>query len=304
MGKNIQYQFLTAINVAFSGGGKDKHSIRASGGNTAENVYSFAERKNLVDLSAQFASFMKLKHPTIKMVKDIKSGHIQEFLYKKAGNCSGMTLSQYAARIRKLETLVNKRYKLELNWRDIVVPASQVAKNFRNIDMDPADLKKIKDSIEGSKSQAVIAIDLADRFGFRVTETVKLQPRDVNFENMKIHVHDSKGGRSRNVTIRPEDVPFLEKLIKDLGPKDKIIGIKEDSVNRFLSRCFKKLGMLQYVAAKSGVHLIRKMRAQLMYDELRSKGMSRTKCLDTVSEYLGHGKNRDECMKTYVLNAW
>lgn len=50
------------------------------------------------------------------------------------------------------------------------------------------------------------------------------------------------------------------------------------------------------------MHCIRKMVAQERYNEFRDEGYTRNESRDMISEYLGHGEDREELMKEYVEN--
>lgn len=303
MGKNLSYQFKNAVDQAFSGGGTDKHSAKQQHtGNNMETVYSFAERKNLINTSHQIGDFIKDNYSGIKFVRDIKPSMIQDFLNSKANSCDKMTLGQYASRINKLEAVVNKLYKANVNWKnDLVVPVSIKGNEVRDIAMSREDYTLIlsKDSI----SKAKIAIELSGRFGLRVSETCKMRPMDINFNTMQLHIHESKGGRSRDLPILPGDVSFLKNIIEGKSVTDRIVNIKEDSVNKYLARTEKELGIRkEYKEADTGIHCIRKMVAQERYDSYRAENMTRKGALNTVSHYLGHGDNRFATMEHYVLN--
>lgn len=306
MARNIKYQFLSAINGAFSESGKDKHSLKADGGiRKMEHVYSFKERQNLVDTASQLSNYVKEKYPKIRMVKDISPSVVQEFLASKCNSCSQQTLSQYVSRLNKIDVLVKKAYKAELGWRgEIVAPAAVITGKIRDVAMSREDFEKILEygRQSGTCSQAPIAIELAGRFGMRDGETVKFQPRDINYDILKIHIHESKGGRSRDITFTKKDIAFLKTITEGIDKSEKVIKIKEDSINRYLQRTEEKLGIRQrYKDAKSGLHSIRKLRAQEVFDKCREKNMNIRDSLDFTAEYLGHGKQRDQCIKEYVL---
>ena len=85
----------------------DKHSLKRSGGMDGKRVFSFADRKNLIDLSAHFAGYMSEHHPEVRQLRDIQTDHIQGFLDAKAETVSQATLQQYESRFRKLELQIN-----------------------------------------------------------------------------------------------------------------------------------------------------------------------------------------------------
>lgn len=304
--RNLQYQFLNAIDNTFDGGKHDKHTDKHNG-KYLDTVYSFGERSNLVELSAQIGRFIKEKYPDVRKILDIKQDVIQEFVNSKVDTCNKETLGQYVSRIHKLESIVNNTYKGSVIWyKDLITPTSSLSNDkTRNIAMTREDYNAILNRAYtmGSKSDAVIAIELAGRFGMRVSETCKFQPRDKNFKTMLLHVHESKGGRSRDINIKPGDVEYLKEITKGKQEDKNIVGIKEDSVNKYLARAEQALNIRErYRNADTGIHSIRKMIAQERYDEYRKNGLSKKESLDKVSEYLGHGTNRQETLEQYVLN--
>ena len=281
----------------------DKHSIKKSGQRDGTRVFSYADRKNLIDVSSNFANFMRKSHPEVKQVRQIKSSHVQSFLNEKAKNCSTKTIQQYQSKFSKLEKLINSTYRSSKTSfsKGIIVP--QGKEKQRSLEMKRNHYNKLITNISHSRSQAVPAIQLAGRFGLRVSETVNLKGKDIQLAKNTLHIHESKGGRSRDILITKEaDRAFLEALKSQYGDNQRIVPIKEDSVNRFLQRELGKIGLGQYQAHGTGIHAIRKMYAQERYDEFRQKGLSIQTSLDKTSELLGHGDNRNELMREYVLN--
>jgi len=306
MSRNIQYQFINAIDQSFNGGGHDKHSDKHNG-KQLDTVYSYSERSNLVELYSQIGKFIKENYPDTKRALDIKGDMIQSFINLKADTCNKESLGQYASRIHKLEHIINTTYKGKTSWySDLIVPTSNTSnEKTRNISMLQNDYNAIlgRAYAMDSKSNSVIAIEMAGRFGMRVSEACKFQPRDMNFNTLMLHIHESKGGRSRDIKILPEDSAYLKKTTENKPIDKSVVAIKEDSVNKYLSRAEEALNIRErYKEADTGVHSIRKMVAQQRYDTYRSNGLSKKESVNLVSEYLGHGNNRIETMSQYILN--
>lgn len=302
MARNLKYQFLNAIDRNFKEG-MDKHSIKRAGQKDGIKIFSYADRRNLIDVASNFSNFMREKHPEIKKVGGITPQHVQNFLNSKAKECSTKTLEQYKSKFNKLEKLANATYRTANAsfTRDIVVPVGK--EKQRSIEMNREHYNKLLNNIKESKSQAVPAIQLAGRFGLRVSETVNLKGKDIQLDKGVLHIHESKGGRSRDIPITKEsDRAFLEALKSQYADNQRIVSIKEDSVNRFLQRELEKIGLEQYRERGTGIHAIRKMYAQETFDELRQRGYEIKDSLDRVSELLGHGRDRDELMRQYVLD--
>ena len=121
--RNLKYQFLQAINSSFRES-MDKHSDKANGIRNTDKIYSYSSRSNLIDLSANFANYMRETYPNIHKVSEIQTKHIQSFLNSKTENCSQSTLNQYSAQFRKLEKCVNAKYHCNVNYSDVATPAS------------------------------------------------------------------------------------------------------------------------------------------------------------------------------------
>jgi integrase len=309
---SLKHQFLTAIDRNFNESGSDKHS--AKGGQhsgteeTMGRVWSYAERKSLIDISSQLAVYCKDTFG-IKQIKDITANNIQDFLKNKASECNHNTLENYVSRLNKMEVLINKTFSsANVDWRgNIVAPTSEISMSgkTRNIWMDKVHFEQILDYGKDSKSLAPIGVELAGMFGLRVSECEKLQLRDINFNKMIVHIHQSKGGKSRDIPMTHEQTERLKDIINErelTNGTDKIVGIKAESINRWLNRACssEELKLNQYCDSKSGIHSIRKMWAQEQYDNFRNEGYSRKESIDKVSMLLGHGENRRDIAEAYI----
>lgn len=90
----------------------DKHADKANGIRNTDKIYSYSARSNLIDLSANFANFMRESYPEIHKVNEIGTEHIRAFLNSKTRNCSQLTLNQFNSLFSKLEKCVNAKYLL------------------------------------------------------------------------------------------------------------------------------------------------------------------------------------------------
>lgn len=300
MGRNLKYQFLNAINSNFKEG-MDKHSIKATGEMNNTRIFSYADRKNLIDVASNFSNYMKTNYSEVKQVKDVKADHIQSFLNSKANSCSNATLKQYESKFNKLENVVNNTYNINANYKGFVVPASTENTKIRNSAMSREDFNKLQQSFSNSNSSAKTAIELTSRAGLRVSECTKLQGRDIDLNKGTIHVVDGKGGRDRDVTIREEDKQYFANLKASVGDRERICPVQSDSINKAIRRQMERLEM-QNKYTDTSIHCVRKMYAQEQYDHYREQGMEINQALGAVSVDLGHSENRLELMKSYVLN--
>lgn len=294
MGKirNIKYQYRYVIDQHFREG-MDKHSMKRNHDMKGDKIFSYADRKNLIDLSSNFSNYMKEHHPEIKMVRDITSEHIQEFINTKSEECSQKTLEQYQSRFRKLEILVTQTYKTDVNYHDVTVPLSH--KNgggkIRDFMMSDSDYQKMLNTTNNNLRKGLV---LSKEFGLRCSEISKLRYSDIKSDG--ILVVDSKGKRSRFVPVENEKQKDTIKQFRQ-GQQGRVCPIQAESLQQSFNREKKRQGICD---GNGAFHTLRKSFATTKYQEYRSQGMSVQKSLDKVSEVLGHGSNRNELMKQYI----
>ena len=300
MARNLRYQFLHAIESNFKEG-MSKHSIKQAGQMNGTRIFSYSDRNNLIGLSSNFCTYMKENYPEVKMVKDINSNHIQGFLNSKASTCSSATLKQYESKFNKLEKVVNNTYHCHANYKGFSTPHGVNATKIRNSSMSKSDFKKLENSFSNSKSSAKVAIQLTARAGLRVSECTKLQGRDIDLNKGVIRVIDGKGGRDREVPIREQDRQYFTVLKSQYRDMERVCPVHSDSINKAISREMERIGIKSNYEDTS-IHAIRKMYAQEQYDAYREQGMEINQALGAVSVDLGHGEQRIQLMKEYVLN--
>lgn len=300
MGKSLKQQFIFAIEDNFSEG-MDKHSMKSDGIKNDGRIFSYSDRKNLIDSACNFSNFMKENYKDIKLVKEIRADHIQSFLNKKSSECSNATLKQYQSKFNKLEKVVNNTYNINIRYKGYQLPLAEENTKIRNTSMSPEDFKKLENAFSESKSYAKIAIQLTSRCGLRVSECSKLQGRDIDIVKNIIHVEDGKGGRDRDVPIREEDKEYFNNLKANLGDMERVCPIRSDSINKSIDRAMRGQG-IRNKYNDTNIHSIRKMYAQKEFDRCRSEGKDIKESLQEVSVLLGHGKDRLELMKQYVLD--
>lgn len=300
MGKNLKHQFIYAIENNFKEG-RDKHSMKADGIRNEGKIFSYADRKNLIDTASNFANYMRENYKDIKLVKDVRAEHIQNFLNLKSKNCSNATLLQYQSKFNKLEKIINNTYKIKANFKGYTVPLAAENTKIRNTSMSVEDFKKLESAFNNSKSYGKVAIQLTARVGLRVSECVKLQGRDINISKNIVHVEDGKGGRNRDIPIRAEDRNYFVDLKAKISDFERVCPVRSDSINKSIERKMEGLG-LKIKYSDTSIHCIRKMYAQKEYNRCRAEGKDIIKSLQEVSILLGHGKERLELMRQYVLD--
>ena len=243
---------------------------------------------------------MKEHFPEIKKIKDISSNHLNEFMKTKTNICTDETLKNYRARIKKLAFVCNKKYNLKLDWSNIKIEKSNKGKSIRDVAFSKEQVEKIKSVLESKRDSASKrALMVFMPYGLRASEYTNIRVKDINLNTMKLHIHKSKGGRNRDIDIKPESVAQIKTLIEGKQPSDKLFNIKSTSLSAYLSRICKKLGYNEFIEAKSSIHALRKYAAREFYKEQLNK-YNKKVALENTMNFLGHGKERSDLKRTYL----
>jgi len=158
----------------------------------------------------------------------------------------------------------------------------------------------------GKSSKAVIAWQIAVRFGPRVSGCESVTVGDVRLDLKGRHGYGKirfceKGKRERLVDIRTEnDRKFLEDLIRGKSPDEQLVGITEGAINKALNRTLGALS-LKSKYPQTSVHGLRKLYAGRCWDDNRASGMSYMDNVMYVNFQLGHDVLRNvRLLKIYV----
>lgn len=313
MARNLKYQFKYAIEQSFKPGAS-KHSHKnnkAENGSRGTTTFSYSDRKNLIDVSANFSNWMRENYFDIKELKDINSNHVQEFLDQKAQTCTSATVEQYQSKFSKLEKLVNDTYiNANVSYTNTVTPvATNNTEKLRTKSMSENDYNKLYSHMSNNcrSDNGAKALQLGYHAGLRVSECAKLQQRDIKINSngtATISVVDGKGSRDRYIYITNKESVEVLSNIRDsvYNPTDRIVPIQASSINKSINRAMDKCNMKEYKLHDTSVHSLRKAFAQREYDRYKEEGMVPKQAWDKVSEELGHGRNRDDLYKSYILN--
>ena len=279
--------------------GMDKHAAKKQNKETDYKIYSFASRKELISFCHRFTDFMKEKFPDVRKVKDIEISHINSYLASKT-NVTQKTIQHEISCINKMQLCCNKKFGISVDWKtDRIVPKVniQTRRNIVFSDEQMVELKKYFNSKRDSHSKT--AFFIGERFALRASEIEKLQKRDFRENDKILHIHDSKGKRSRDIPLSDSDIVFLRKITKGLSNGDRIVPIRADSICAALNRACKALGYKEIVAAKSSYHCLRKYVITKRYKEEKTIiGMKKAR--ENCMEYLGHSRNRKDLFSTYI----
>ncbi len=300
MARNLKYQLLTCINNSFVPG-TSKHSLKKQKLTNSNKIFSYNDRKNLINLSSSFSSFMKEKFPDVKLAKNIKNEHINQFLVEKSRTCSTETLNLYRSNFKKLGKTVEAYYHCEVNWKPNNY--SGYKDSIRNIQMDFKDYNTLLSSYKKG-STGYNALYFCYSFGCRREELSKLKAKDLIISNNKatLKIIDGKGKKSRVVTCSHSNLSYFEEIKSKMGENERIIPINKESITKNVRLHLKQTNLSEKYD-KTCIHSIRKLFAQTSYNNFR-ENMSKKDALNLVSKNLGHGENRLNLMQRYVQEIW
>lgn len=295
---SLAYQMRESINQNFSEG-KSKRAAKMSEGGRGASVYSYSHRKSLIEFSTQFANYCKSEFG-VKNVKDVTREHAQAFLNEKAKTCSDTTLKTYHQHLNKIDKCFKssyKSYKSDLT-QGVVIPAGTNQTKLRDVKISRESMNKVLDKLD-MRHATHRAIACAEALGLRASESAKIKGEHINLEKGVVSVV-GKGGRYREVKI-PEDRQGVLSSIKEMCGDGRIAPVKTDSVNVTFNRICEREGIDDLEGTKSGIHAVRKLWATELYEEKLGEGMSEKEAWGDVSEELGHGRDRPDLFKTYIV---
>lgn len=294
----IRSQLISSINNSFSPGTSKFQDRKTGDYMKMTKIYSYAEKQALTDTAKDFSKWLKSSHPTIKMIKDINSTIIKEYLDSKTDSCTTHTIKALSNRLNKLSVLSSTMYNRKITWKVDKIP--QGKETLRTIAMKENDYKAIIDV--KSSAQGKVAVELAHAFGLRVSE-IRIRPCDIKANS--IVIYKSKGGKTRILPIETKEQRAIINKLKTISKENNtkynkpILTIKPTSANKWLNDRCKKLGITTYNNHKTSFHSIRKNWAIREYKkELKNND---SKCAwSNVSEKLGHGRDREDLRKVYL----
>jgi len=221
-------------------------------------------------------------------LEKINEGKIKQFLLKKQSkNYSSQTVNLYLNAIKFFYREVLKipqKINLKFAKRSKKLP----------IVLSREEIRKIIVSIKNPKHKLIIS--LAYGAGLRISEVVNLKVKDVNLEELTIHLKDAKGKKDR-ITIIPEKIKIgLQNLITGKNPNDYVFESERGGklTERTAQKIFK--GALRKAGIKKDAtfHSLRHSFAT----HLLENGVD----VRYVQELLGHRNIRTTQVYTQVTN--
>lgn len=300
---SLKKQFQFAIDSCFAPGA-DKHSYKRQNNNSKIKIFSYETLRYYYKMSAQFAQYVKYNNPEIKYIREITATDLQEYINSKKDVWSNITMINAKSAFKILQAMCNQYYKkYNFNFIDGVKFKSNKAQKIRDEWMDKEILERFITyrKEKGCTSPALLGLEIAAAFGLRVSEVCTLKGKDINLRFSNLHIHQSKGKRSRDLPINtPKKIILCEYIKANFKEEDRIVNVREDSVNQYLRRGLLAMNIKRFAKAKTGVHAIRKMVATQEYNRLLEKGLNNFQAETKVSQSLGHNKKRTEITNAYI----
>lgn len=168
--------------------------------------YSFKTIKAYLGCLREYFDFKKFN------LEKIDEENIKQFLLNKQDkNYSSQTINLYLNAIKFFyrEVLkISKKINLKIQKRSKKLP----------IVLSREEIKNIIESIKNPKHKLIIS--LAYGAGLRISEVISLKAKDVNLEELTIHLKNAKGKKDR-ITIFPEKIKTdIQNLIAGKNPNN------------------------------------------------------------------------------------
>ncbi|MBN1916052.1 tyrosine-type recombinase/integrase [Candidatus Dojkabacteria bacterium] len=143
-------------------------------------------------------------------LNQLDTDNIKDFLlYCKDKNISAKTRNQY------LNAIKFYYYKV-INVRDRIEIRSAKRTKSLPIVLNRSEIKELINATNNQKHKLLLSV--AYGAGLRVSEVVSLKVKDINFQNLTLHIKQSKGDKDR-ITIFPNSI--IDSLIAITGSKSR-----------------------------------------------------------------------------------
>jgi len=313
----LELQFKRAADLRFREKG-DKHAVKREGKlKDCALIFGYSTYYNLLDFSDNFCNWLRENDRLCKYVRDIPTEAWNDFLKEKSSaKASINTLKNYKSRINTWEKIVNAAYGTGIKWSAAVelpyrlTPEEEEIKRTQQMTREDYDLLMDYIRVKKLRSKAIPALQIGAMFGLRVEGTAKIKVCNVHLDAKGLWGFgtvdiNEKGDRNRTIDIKSEaDRKVIEGFIAGKAPKDRLVPILKDSVNKFINRTMKKVGIKEKYPATS-IHSFRKMYAQETWNQYRKKDRSPDDALRYVNRQLGHGDERNKTLlAVYVKDMW
>jgi integrase/recombinase XerD len=140
--------------------------------------------------------------------------------------------------------------------------------------------------------------------GLRITEAIRLQVQDIDFDQRTVAVRDGKGGKDRIVPLGATARRHLAEYLQRVRP---VLGHLHPSERVFLNRCgrpFGKSGLLKKLQLYAARARIKKhVTVHTFRHTLATEMLRRGADLRQIQELLGHAKLRTTQIYTHIVKG-
>lgn len=287
-------------------------------GISSKFVFSFSSMQNICSISKDFANYLQMHGITKanKITPSLARGFLN---YKALQGASSRTLLSYKSALIKINNAITQTYSCkgfcrgEDNIKSFVVAKpTPIERRLTNNQVDQI--------LQSYKGKYALPFMLQADYGLRINEIRNLSIYDFQFSRgetvqtikqglvnttLTLHIHKgTKGGLERFVPIPLEKVADYWQIVSNLeskGIEKPFKYIDRSNYDKAIKNIAYKLGFGKVGSS----HEFRKYFASSMYQKNLHEGMTMKEkkylARDIVS-LLGHGKCRDDLVKTYIGN--
>ncbi len=220
--------------------------------------------------------------------KKLDENNIKKFLLElKTKNKSPQTINLYLNAIKYYYRDIlklNKKIDIKFSKRNLKLP----------VVLSKSEIIKIINSIYNKKHKLIIF--LAYSSGLRVSEVVNLKVKDIDLENLVIHIKSSKGRKDRITVLSGKIKKPLSKLIVLKDKNDLVFETERDGKysTRTLQKIFSNALSKSNIKKDATFHSLRHSFAT----HLLENGTD----IRYVQELLGHNSIRTTQIYTHVMS--
>ncbi|WP_461207648.1 hypothetical protein [Clostridium sp. DL1XJH146] len=317
--ESVVFQATKVLKIAYEKGYKrSRHADKRNALNnnlsqdeyTKDKIYSQKTYNATKKTCVAFTKYCRAEFG-IRYLDEITPGMFKSFIrkgnFKNGKAYDAKTAATYASQVAKLQNVYSKQINKETVFVDTSYKEVIAENSIQKREQMPRDIHdKIINNAYQSKYENGLAFDTSRALGLRVREITNLRKEDFKInedEKIKeIHIHRSKGGRSRNIealNLTTDQRKVVEKIYNYFKSKtsshDRFFTNKADSYSKTFSRIRNKITD-KYTHC--GIHSMRKEFAKDYYSREIEKGRNELEVRKELTKILGH--NRLEVLESYL----
>jgi len=296
---SMKYQVESVLNVInYIGQSKHEAKKKIGGSNKVTGIYSIKYFRKVLGSCILFAQYARREFG-VKSIFDLKPEHHAAYIHWLQGQrVTNGYLTNVESHLLKLQTAM--RLISEKNHRKPVTFMQERLIDWRKKEMpkDRSYTQEEIDKLESHMSKRVAtAMRLSVNLGFRTVTICNIRVEHVVTQedgSLRIEIPDgkgiTKGGRFLYLNVPSSYVPELLDLIKNKGPKDKILPLKENTLRQGLKRACEASGV-----ESAGFHGFRHTYARRRLEQIMGDRFSEGKIMiDYILKNRERGRRMDD----------